>query len=850
MSNINQDRWDYQTGQNTPHETQKEDSQKGNKKNHYNKYKESQNPNRGRDDKGNTEYLNEHQYRKHIKSKIYNKNPQEDYQDKSRPNEMNPQGQMFKKNKKKPRRELNINNVEGGQIQPQNFQTYENNDINYEKDDYLYEDHQKKNNLQMNNIYMNTLQNQQTNIKGQKDNIQMNTMPNQPNMPNMNQINPIGKFNMGQPNPNLPPNSNPNAKQKKTFYHNNNTNDHSNPIQINQFGYYENPQNSMNKPINTMQGFNPMMPQPFQYKGGFNNNNIQQGNNKYREIPNPQGMKMGYGFPYNGTGNNNQLMMTNSMMQIQADPKMNMNQLQNQEQDNMDKDYNSGDEDNSSPYGNKKQMFQPQPKMNNYQNKMQGMRNPSHKASLKQDNQSMNILQGPNTLPQTQMQPNPQIPLSISSDNQSINSIGHQSTNLSQQSTQMNQSFLSNRSGAPLPNYPSEMYKPQFMPNNMVNLNEMLMNANYARMSMFGIPMGMDQNGMYGNFPFPNYQPMNPPQPQQMKFNPTMEEGMMKPEKKSKGNKGTATPISNPNTNPLLNNMNTQGNMKMHMGMMPNQYMKNNMNIGNNNAGSKGSRSNQGIKNTAPNFNKGINLNFVSHNGQVQNVPQNPIQNIPIPKQNILPQNIHPTQPPSIPSKNFYKKIPYRTINSDKNIKMGNIEGMSLKSPPKQNQVKNAISLSNRNMIDISEAMNHQQSKLPFKTMKLKIKLLGKDDEEIKFNINDDIYSIAQKYVTKKKLDNCMIEPLIKKISNAIDITNKVLESKLSKYNIKKISEIRDTIQAQEDFSNEETYEEDSIEGEHSVSLLFENDSYEKQLERIRPSIREIEAVQLLNNSM
>ena len=181
---------------------------------------------------------------------------------------------------------------------------------------------------------------------------------------------------------------------------------------------------------------------------------------------------------------------------------------------------------------------------------------------------------------------------------------------------------------------------------------------------------------------------------------------------------------------------------------------------------------------------------------------------------------------------------------------MGNIEGMSLKSPPKQNQVKNQISLSNRNMIDISETMNNQQSKLPFKTMKLKIKLLGKDDEEIKFNINEDINSIAQKYVTKKKLDNCMIEPLIKKISSAIDITKKVLESKLTKYNMKKISEIRQSIQSQEDFSNEETYEEDSIEEEHSVSLLFENDSYEKQLERIRPSIREIEDVQLLNNSM
>ena len=70
------------------------------------------------------------------------------------------------------------------------------------------------------------------------------------------------------------------------------------------------------------------------------------------------------------------------------------------------------------------------------------------------------------------------------------------------------------------------------------------------------------------------------------------------------------------------------------------------------------------------------------------------------------------------------------------------------------------------------------------------------------------------------------------------------------KYNMKKISEIRQSIQSQEDFSNEETYEEDSIEEEHSVSLLFENDSYEKQLERIRPSIREIEDVQLLNNSM
>ena len=887
MSNVNQDRWDYQGGQNQMHDPQKDEGQKSSKKNHYNKYKENQNVNRGRDDKGANEYVNEHQFRKHMKQKVYNKNgPQDEFQEKNRSNDVGQQNQMYKKNKKKQRRDLNGNNVEGLQLQNQNYQTYENNNANYEKDEYIYDEHQKKNGLQINNPYMNTLQNQPQQIKNQKENnlpMQMNTMPNQsPMNPQMQ----LGNYNMGQGGPSIRQNQPNNQKQKKNFYHN--SNELQPQVQMGQFNYYENPQsNNGNKQNGPIQGFNPLMQHQFQYKGGFNNgNNNQNGNSKFRDNnTNKPGIKMGnlgYGFQYNGQGNNNQLMMTNSMMQIQGDQNMGMPMNQsnnsNTEAGSIDKDYLSGEEDSPNPFGNKNKMYQQQQQQNlTYPKQMQNMRNLQPKNIIPDNQSGMNIIQKSNMSSSNslhQINPNNSISLSISSENQSINTIGQTPTS---QGTSIGQSFISNRSEAPLPNmgnYPAEMYKPQFMPNNMGNMgnmNEMLLNPNYVRMSMFGIPMGLDQNGMFGNFPFPNYQAMN--QAPQMKYG-NMDDSMMKQEKKNKGpsSKVSGTPNTMPNTNPLLN----PGNMKMHMGgMMPIQYMKQGMNLGNIpvNQGSKGSRSNQGIKNTIPqNFSKGINLNFITHQPMQSNQINN-IQNIPLQKQQQIMQNIQMMnqnnqnnqnlQNNTLLNKNHYKKIPYKTINSDKNINVGGIDGLTLKPLIKQqNQNFNPQTITHNydngeyissHVQDFQENDNQNVRPL-FTSLKLKIKTTGSDDE-IKVNLNEDLYAIAKKYISKKKMDQFLIEPLCQKIENAIEITNTIFHSKLSKFNIKNLTKVRDTIMAlnkyEEEYENEKLdQEEDYIESDNSMSLIYENETYEKHLNQIRPSLKEIEDVQLLNNSM
>lgn len=883
MSNVNKDRWDYQGGQVQMHDPQKDEGQKSSKKNHYNKYKENQNVNRGREDKGANEYVNDHQFRKHMKQKLYNKNgPQDEFQEKNRNNDVGPQNQMYKKNKKKQRRDINSSNVDGLQLQNQNHQTYENNNINYEKDEYLYDDHQKKNGLQINNPYMNTIQNQSQQIKNQKENnipMQMNTMPNHSSMnPQMQ----LGNYNMGQGGSSIRQNQPSNQKPKKNFYHS--SNELQPQMQMGQFNYYDNPQaNNGNKQNGPIQGFNSLMQHQFQYKGGFNNgNNNQNGNNKFRDNnPNKQGIKMGnmgYGFPYNGQGNNGQLMMTNSMMQIQGDQNMgmpiNQSNTNNTETASIDKDYLSGEEDNLNHFGNKSKMYQQQQQQNlTYPKQMQNMRNMQPKNIIPDNQTGMNIIQKPNMGSSSslhQINPNSSMSLSISSENQSLNTIGQTPTS---QGTSMGQSFISNRSGAPLPNmgnYPAEMFKSQFMPNNMGtmgNMNEMLLNPNYVRMPMFGIPMGLDQNGMFGNFQFPNYQAMN--QHPTMKYG-NMENPMMKQEKKNKGasSKGSGTPNTMPNTNPLLN----PGNMKMHVGgMMPIQYMKPGMNIGNIpvSQGSKGSRSNQGIKNTIPqNFNKGINLNFISHQQPIQNNAQN----IPLQKQQQMMQNIQimnqnnqiPQNNPLL-NKNHYKKMPYKTINSDKNINIGGLDSLTLKpSNKQQNQNFNPQTITHN--YDNGEHVNtntqeHQengnQSTRPlFTSLKLKIKTSGSDDE-IKVDLKEDLYSVAKKYITKKKMEQFLIEPLCQKIESAIEITNTIFQSKLTKYNIKNLTKVRDMIMTLNNYktknekeNEKEEQEDDYIDSDNSMSLIYENESYEKHLNQIRPSLKEIEDVQLLNNSM
>ena len=156
--------------------------------------------------------------------------------------------------------------------------------------------------------------------------------------------------------------------------------------------------------------------------------------------------------------------------------------------------------------------------------------------------------------------------------------------------------------------------------------NDMLMNKNYIQQQNFN---RMPTN-MYNNMPIPieQNQLFNNMNNQQNNLPFGVNEDAMKHKKINKKIQKSPNEGNMVNMNPNMNIGNMMNIPNLHFSgqnMNNNKYFKNNNNLSLNN---KGSLSMQGNKNTIPNFNPNLNLNFIIP----QKSPQAP--------QNTIPQNI------------------------------------------------------------------------------------------------------------------------------------------------------------------------------------------------------------------
>ena len=186
----------------------------------------------------------------------------------------------------------------------------------------------------------------------------------------------------------------------------------------------------------------------------------------------------------------------------------------------------------------------------------------------------------------------------------------------------------------------------QFIPNEMImNKNYIQQQQNYNRIptNIYNMPISIEQNQLFNN--------MNN---QQNNFPFGVNEDAMKHKKITKKIQKSPNEGNMVNMNPNMNVGNMMNIPNLHFpgqNINNNKFFKNNNNASLNN---KGSLSMQGNKNTMPNFNPNLNLNFMIP----QKSPQAPQNTIP---QNIMNQNLNL----NMSQRNFYNN-PNNNMNKSK----------------------------------------------------------------------------------------------------------------------------------------------------------------------------------------
>ena len=225
----------------------------------------------------------------------------------------------------------------------------------------------------------------------------------------------------------------------------------------------------------------------------------------------------------------------------------------------------------------------------------------------------------------------------------------------------------------------------------------------------------------------------------------------------------------------------------------------------------KGNRSNQGNKTLIPNHNNNTNLNFNNNMNGAMFI--NPNQQMPHYK------------------KNINKKLGLRKLNSDKNIPLNNYPFF-----PQKNNLNNNKFFNQNNQKD--------EQILPFNNLNLKIKLPNGNELTDTLNINvleGNFHNIAQKYVNNNNLNQILIEPIYNKIILALEMTNSILLNNTSKYDRKKLEELKN-------YYNSIKNEEEEL-SDCSLDEIIEYNKYYERIKDIKPDKNEIRNFELHNFS-
>jgi hypothetical protein len=180
--------------------------------------------------------------------------------------------------------------------------------------------------------------------------------------------------------------------------------------------------------------------------------------------------------------------------------------------------------------------------------------------------------------------------------------------------------------------------------------------------------------------------------------------------------------------------------------------------------------------------------------------------------------------------RNVNKKLGLRKLNSDKNIPLNNFPFIPQKNNLNNNKIFNQINQKNEQI-------------LPFTNIILKLKLPNGNEITDILNINileGNFYNIAQKYVNSNNLNPILIEPIYNKIITALEMSNSLLLNNISKYEIKKLEELRNY------YLNKD--EDDEL-NECSLDEIIEYNKYYEKIKDIKPDKNEISKFELLNFS-
>ena len=692
---------------------------------------------------------------------------------------------------------------------------------------------------------------------------QYNTNPNQPNP-----IDPPQGYDQGtnpQHQKNMYNNNKAYNKNKTVMYNQNQGGTNITPPRHNTqmnipYGYAGNPQpNEVRQPpqnqpqnvptsSNTMQGFQGMT-YPASQQNQNNSSNIK------------QNMQKGQNMLIHNTPNKNLMYM---QQQMDNDDNNNNSNNNNQKEE---KSSETTSEDNitqaqsmgASVPQNQQMGIQPSPMMDN-QSQSDTMSTSSNRHSTMTTNTNPNqYMQNDMYLPKSfiQQQQYGHMPMNMYGM-QNMMMMEHQNQQMFNQGVGMppaqgmpNFPFGINEEGMKLHNkkmnkkLPSNK-SPNDTPNGIVNMNPNMMGMNYP----MGGPNPNQQNKGF-------YKPMGP--------NPNMPSGSL-------NSKGSLSMQGNKNTVPTFNN-----------GLNLNFMMQ-------------GNPSPQGQRNNIPNMlNSNMNMPMNMNLGMGMNM--NPQRQFYNPNAPTNPQGGNNNQQQNMNKR--HNQNPYRTVNSDKNI-IGNAikpkdafyqqnnqmnmnqknnyknqhfnnqnnnsnnqrmmhqnnrnedwntypQGMPQMAQPQNmilNQGQPQMNIINPNMKQMSYGNMNDQRNNNIESLYVRIKVAKDKEELIEIKSGKDPI-VLQKTLSANpnvNVNEKLLTVIYQKIIHAINIGNSILNSKLSKYNLKKL------IQLKHQISKKENNEGKSV---LQRSNSFDNlkEKYAKYINEIKPMYEDVKKVELLNIS-
>jgi hypothetical protein len=289
----------------------------------------------------------------------------------------------------------------------------------------------------------------------------------------------------------------------------------------------------------------------------------------------------------------------------------------------------------------------------------------------------------------------------------------------------------------------------------------------------------------------------------------------------------------------------------------------------------------QGNKNTMPNFNPNINLNFMIP----QKSPQAPQNTIP---SNMINQNLNLNL--NMRQRNFYNpnnnmnkrhQNPYKRVNSDKNLlgienkskdlynhniqnknfqkfhnHNNNINNNNLQNPNLQQQkmfqikeewINNLKNIQNQqqHMHNLNNNNVNQLKKSLASSLRIAIKIDKKKYEILELKAGEEPKNLINSLKTNNNLSEPIISLIYQKINNALNFNKCILDLVPSKFSLKQMNMIKNCLIDKETSFEMQNRMEPFL--ERNTSFINNQNQFENFISEIKPSYEDIKVTDILN---